>query len=126
MLWLDIKSVTLNGIVCINRVRRIKHPVHRIEHPVCQMEHRVHRKYPIMYILIGVVPIEPFIMHIKVLKNPGKTKKTKKHQSNKFWSFFTSILSSSMSVQWHIEVPIETTSLRVIVVYPYSTWRSLV
>ena len=46
-LWQDmsrhIKSVTLNGIVCIHRVRHTVHPVRCIEHPVLRIEHPVHR-----------------------------------------------------------------------------------
>ena len=44
-----IKSVTLNGIVRIHRVRHARqtaHPVRSIEHPVHCMEHPVQRKYP--------------------------------------------------------------------------------
>ena len=42
-LWLEmsrhIKTVTLNGIVCIHRVYRIEYPVRHMEHPV-------HRRTP--------------------------------------------------------------------------------
>ena len=55
--WLDMsrhmKSVTLNGIVCIHHVHhtehtvhRSEHPVHHIEHTVCRREHPVHRVHP--------------------------------------------------------------------------------
>ena len=49
-----IKSVTLNGVLCIHHVRHLEHTVHCMEHPV-------HRKYPNVYVLLAIVPIEPFI-----------------------------------------------------------------
>ena len=61
----QIKSVTLNGIVC-------NHCVHRIEHHVWRIEHPVPRKYPIMYVLLGVVPSNPFRAYRSVKKNQEK------------------------------------------------------
>ena len=61
-----IKSVTLNGIVCIHRVHRAsrtKHPVHRLEQLVHSIEYHVHRNYHIMYVILDVVPIKPFVVH---------------------------------------------------------------
>ena len=52
-----IKSFTLNGVACIHCARHIEHTVCRIEHPVHRMEHAVHHTYPIVYVLLGVVPI---------------------------------------------------------------------
>ena len=66
----------MNGILCIYHERRREHLVRRIEHLVRRMEHPVHRKYPIVNILLGVVPIEPFGVPIKVLKK-SKEKKEK-------------------------------------------------
>ena len=85
-----IKSVTLNGSVCIHFVQRlhctIEHLLHGIVHILRRIEHPVHHKYPIIYALLGVVHIEPFIVHIEVLKtNREKCKND-----------LTSIPSSSM------------------------------
>ena len=65
-----IKSVTLNRIVCVHRLHGIEHLLSCIEHFLRCMEHPVHRKYPIMYFLLGAVPIEPFIVQNELLKNP--------------------------------------------------------
>ena len=67
-----VKSVTLNRIVCINRLHCIEHLLRCIEHLVRRMEHPVHRKYPILYVLLGALPIEPFIVHIEMLKNKSE------------------------------------------------------
>ena len=45
---------------------------HQKEHPVRRMEYPVHHKYPIMYVILGVIPIKPFVMHIEVLKKAVK------------------------------------------------------
>ena len=55
-----IKSVTLNGIVCIHSVRHVRrtaHPVPRIGHTVNRMEHLIHCQYPIFNVLLGIVPL---------------------------------------------------------------------
>ena len=79
----DIKSVTLNGIVC--------------------MENPIHHKYPIAYVLLGVVLIEP--LHIKILKTIRKCKKNWKLKSNLvFFNFDVTLMPSSlMPLWWHIK-----------------------
>ena len=69
-----IKSETLNGTVCIPCVGHTEHPLRRIEHPIC-------RKYPIVYVLLSVVPIEPFIVHLGLL-NKTRKNENKKSKSN--------------------------------------------
>ena len=45
--------------------------IHLIEHPI-------RRKYPIVYVLLSVIPIEPFIVHINLLnRNLEKWRKEK-------------------------------------------------
>ena len=55
------------------------------------MEHPVHLKDPIMYFLLGYVPMEPFVVPIKVLEAKHKMQQQKKG------SYFCLPLLTSMS-----------------------------
>ena len=72
-------------IICIYCVHGTVHPERCKEHPECRIEHPedcighpVHHKYPIVYVLLGIVPMETFVGHIgSVKKNPEKCNKIK-------------------------------------------------
>ena len=72
------------------------------------MEHPIRLKYPIVYVLLSVVPIEPIIVYIDVLNKSGKNEKKHKNLRSIFFVIFdfdrTSIPSSSRSLGWIIEV----------------------
>ena len=71
-----IKSVTLNDIVCI-------HPIY------IYIELHVHLKNPIVYVLVCIMPIQPFVVYI--------VQSVLKKMETIFYNFnVTSIASSAM------------------------------
>ena len=61
-----IQSVTWNGTVCIHHVRRTEPCVRNAEHPLSRKDHFLIVSTSIVYVLLGVVPTEPIVVHIKV------------------------------------------------------------